>query len=379
MRNMILLIKNNLKLLFRRKSNILFIILSITIPFVYLLFSFSNSGQLKIGIINKDNSSLSQDMIKSFQTTNKYKIITLKDDEINSVVAKGDVDCAFTIPEGYSRSLMSGNVPKLQIFSVKGQEVTSLIQNYLNLYIKNITDISKAASGNAKLFDKMYNEYKQGGFTLKTYSVKDKSATNMTTSRSLGLFLMFLMMGSGSTASLMLQEKREKTFNRICVAPLKPRIYIFSNFIVNAIITLSQVVLITIFLALFLKLPVDKSFLQLFLILVIFGLTSIGLSMLIIAFSDSTAQSSSLSTLIITPTCMLGGAFWPLELMPKALQRVSDIIPQKWAMDAISKIQEGTNFSGLLANICILAAFALAFLLIATYKIKITDKTGDFV
>lgn len=379
MRNMFLLIKNNLKLLFRKKSNVFFIVLSVIVPLVFLFFSYTGNSQLRIGIVNNDNGILSKDLIKSLQNTDKYKVIPLKNNEINSSVAKGDVDCALTLPVGYSDSLMDANIPKLQIVSIKGQETTALIQNYLNLYIKNVSDLSKASNGDKEMFNKMYDEYKKSNFTLKTSIVKDKGSVNMAATRSLAFFIMFLMMSTGSISTMMLQEKREKTFNRICMAPIKSRTYVISNFIVNAIITLFQILLIMLLLILLLKMPIDMALLQLFLIMVIFGLTSIGLSMMTTAFSKSTNQSNLITQLIVTTTCMLGGVFWPLELMPKALIRLSNIIPQKWAVDAITKIVDGTNLSHLLINMVILLAFAAAFILIASYKIKISDKTEEFI
>lgn len=350
----------------------------IVIPLIFLSFSFSSSSKLIIGIVNKDNGLLSIDMIKSLQNSEKFKIVGLTEGNINNSVIKGDVDCAIIIPKGFSDNIIGDNVPKIQIVSIKGKETTLAIQNYINLYIRNLKDISVSSNGNRDLFYKMYNEYEKSPFKLSEVSVKDKSRSNIATMRSIGFFIMFLMMGTSNISDLMLQEKRDKTFYRICAAPIKSRTYVFSNFIVNATATLFQIILIMTFLIIFLKLPIDKSLIEMFAVLSIFGLTSIGLSMLITAFCDSTVQSGNLSTLIITPTCMLGDVFWPVEYMPKALQKISDFIPQKWAIDAITKIEETPNHN-ILLNVGILIAFAIAFILIAAYRMKISDKTADFV
>lgn len=70
--------------------------------------------------------------------------------------------------------------------------------------------------------------------------------------------------------------------------------------------------------------------------------------------------------------------FWPVDYMPKTLQKISDFIPQKWAIDAITKIEETSN-PNILLDIGILIAFAIAFILIAAYRMKISDKTANFV
>ncbi|MDI3310337.1 MAG: ABC transporter permease, partial [Thermoanaerobacterium sp.] len=60
MRNILLLTRNTLKLMLRKKSNIFLMLLSILIPLIFLAFSFAdNSSQLRMGIINKDSSVIS--------------------------------------------------------------------------------------------------------------------------------------------------------------------------------------------------------------------------------------------------------------------------------------------------------------------------------
>lgn len=380
MRNILLLTRNTLKLMLRKKSNIFLMLLSILIPLIFLAFSFAdNSSQLRIGIINKDSSVISSDLIKSLKNSDKFKIVPLTESNANDEVVKGEVDCAIFIPEGYGDSIISNKVLNLQIVSIKGEDATALIKSYINIYVRNLIDMSKAANGNKDTFNKIYADYKNLSFNLKTNLVKDKSHNNIATMRSLGFFIMFLMMSTGSIAELMLQEKRDKTFYRVCAAPVSPKTYIFSNFIVNTLVMIFQIVVILLLLTWFLKLNFSISLFQIFIVLLCFGIVSIGLGMVIIAFSDSTAQSSTLTTLIVTPTCMLGGVFWPIDLMPKILQRISDFMPQKWAIDAINKLQAGAGFNQVWVNIAILLAFAAVFLLIASYKIKTSEKTADFV
>lgn len=380
MRNMLLLTRNTLKLMLRKKSNIILMLLSILVPLIFLSFSFAdNSSQLRIGIVNKDNSAISWDLINSLKKSDKFKIVLLNGSNVNDKVIKGDVDCAIFVPEGYGDSIISDKVQNLQIVSIKGEDATALIKSYINIYTMNLIDISKAAYGNKYTFNKIYSDYKNLSLNLKTVLLKDKSHSNIATMRSLGFFIVFLMMSTGNIAELMLQEKRDKTFYRVCAAPVKPKTYIFSNFIVNTLVMIFQIAVILLLLTWFLKLNLSISLFQMFIVLLCFGIVSIGLGMMIIAFSDSTGQSSTLTTLIVTPTCMLGGVFWPVDLMPETLQRISDFMPQKWAIDAINKIQTGAGLNEVWVNIAILLAFAAAFLLIASYKIKTSEKTADFV
>lgn len=283
------------------------------------------------------------------------------------------------IPQRFEEEILKGNPKDVEIVSIKGEETTLFLKSYLDRKINVLYNLSKASEGNKENFYKMYDLYKNSPFSLKTYIVEDIGKTAVATTRSLGFFIMFLMFSTFNISNFILVEKRDKTFYRIFASPLKPRTYLVSNFFVNLILTVFQIAFILALITFILNLGFTKATFDVFLVLVSFGITSIGLSSMIVAFSPSTSYSNTLSTLIITPTCMLGGAFWPLYLMPEALQKLSDFIPQKWAIDAIEKIQMGGSLSDVYMNIIILLAFALTFILLGIYKIKTSEKMGDFI
>lgn len=116
-----------------------------------------------------------------------------------------------------------------------------------------------------------------------------------------------------------------------------------------------------------------------FLILLLFGIVAIGIALVITAFAGSSYMAATLSSLVITSTCMLGGCFWPVDLMPEVVQKISFFMPQQWAIDAFQKVQLGSGMYEILINTMILCAFALALLLIAIYKFYRADDVKKFV
>ena len=42
-----------------------------------------------------------------------------------------------------------------------------------------------------------------------------------------------------------------------------------------------------------------------------------------------------INSMIVTPTCMLGGCFWPLAIMPEFMQKIANLHPAKWAIEAV--------------------------------------------
>ncbi len=63
------------------------------------------------------------------------------------------------------------------------------------------------------------------------------------------------------------------------------------------------------------------------LICLLFLLCSLGLGLLISAFSKTQTQAIQFSVFFLLPVFVLSGAFAPLEQLPKAIQYLSEIFP----------------------------------------------------
>jgi len=76
---------------------------------------------------------------------------------------------------------------------------------------------------------------------------------------------------------------------------------------------------------------------------------------------------------------MISGCFWPMEIMPKSLQRIADFLPQKWTIGAIQKLQMGGSTDQIIINLLIIVAFALTFFLVAAYRFGRNDSVKTFI
>lgn len=239
-------------------------------------------------------------------------------------------------------------------------------------------DISRASGGSKQMFDKIYEGQKNGEVSVSSQKVKDKYMGQGTTQQGMGLFIMFILVGSTTTADFIIKEKEDRTYYRIFCAPVSSTIYILGNLIANIAIICFQVIAVLFFQKYALNIDSGMSQIELFIILMDFGLVSVAFGMLIVAFSKTRYQASSLSTLIITPTCMLSGCFWPNELMPTVMQKISKFLPQSWVIDAIQKGQQSPDFSNIAFDLAIILAFAVTFFIVAIYKLKINDDVKSF-
>lgn len=68
---------------------------------------------------------------------------------------------------------------------------------------------------------------------------------------------------------------------------------------------------------------------------------------------------------------MLAGCMWPPFIMPEPMQRIGQLFPHSWAMDAwIKLIARGAGVSDILPQLAVLAAFVVALLPVAAWRLR---------
>ena len=370
MKNLLILMKNTLKVIFRKKSNyIIYLLLPILgVLLSTAMYSSAGSGRVNIAVADMDAGVISANLIAELKGRESFNIVEVSQTDIRPGLVDRKYDSAIIIPEGFQAGVYGGSIPQIEIMSLKGQESTIWIENFINMYLQNLTSLNIASNGDRGLFDRMYDGYREGTLKITPEKLEDVSNSKSVTVSSLGFLIMFTMLGTSFTTQFILNEKRTRTYYRIFAAPVSFREYIAANTFTNLIIVAIQIIFIQLVIKFVFRIETFVPDGILFLILFLFGMVAIGINMLITAFSSSSYMASTLSSLIMTPTCMLGGCFWPVEVMPEIMRKIAFFMPQWWSLDAIRKIQTGSNLNNIGMHLAILVAFAAALLLAAVYK-----------
>ncbi len=381
MRNLLLLILNNLKVTFRKKGNIVvYVFLPLTgVLISMLMYGDTSVAKLDIGFADHDGKVLAAELKEEFGTVEGFTISDVREEEISDKLLSFELDAVVVVPENYTDSIYSGNAADIEIFSLKGQETTVWIEQVINTYTSSMLRLSDASGGDQAAFDRMLGQVKEGTIELKLETVEDRAIGKSMTVTSVGFLILFLMLGTGFTSGIILNEKRTRTYHRICSAPVSARQYILANSITSLLISIVQIVFLLAVMRFVIRIDTGVNDLYMFFILLIFATVSIGLSLVITAFTSSSYMAGTLSTLIITPTCMLGGCYWDVNFMPEFMQKIGFFVPQRWVIDAITKMQTGSDIGDINRNLLVLAAFALTLTLAAVYKFSRTSNVRKFI
>ncbi|MCJ7841116.1 ABC transporter permease [Lederbergia sp. NSJ-179] len=380
MKDTLWLMSKTLRTTFRNKKNILLYLVTPLVGILIALVAYGGQdSQMTLGVVNHDDDSIATETISFLKGLDHIQVKEMQADDVKEHVISGKVDGVITFEQGYSESVLAGEPEHIDLTSIKGESVTSFVKSYLYQYIDNLTALGKAAEGDPGTFSRMYNHYQQADFQFETTTLEDSSTSKTMTLSAFGFLIMIMMMSAANLAEIILAEKENRTYFRLLSTPITARKYIFSNVLVNMMVMLVQVVITLVFLSYVFHIDLNVPFWKAFVVMAIFSLISVGLSLVIVAFSNSRSASNALTNLIILPTVMLSGCFWPVEVMPKSIQKISEFLPQRWTLDTLTKLQDGSTFGSLYLNLLILFAFAAAFFLVAIYKFSRNNSTKSFI
>jgi ABC-2 type transport system permease protein len=181
------------------------------------------------------------------------------------------------------------------------------------------------------------------------------------------MFSMFFVFGGMIN---LISERQNGTFQRLLILPLT-RSQILSGKIVMYF-TLGMMEFAIIFaLGALLGVNFGRDPLALVLVMVAFTICMTALTFALSTLLRTDQQGYALLNLLGLTLAPLGGAWWPLEIVPEFMQIIGHLSPVAWAMDAFRLlIFENGSLADIPVNLGVLLALAGVFFTIAIWRFK---------
>lgn len=376
MRNLWNVTKNILVRLFKNPgSYILHLLVPVVVSVgIFLVYSMWSSSVIGMALSDHDSSRTSEFLIRTIEDTGKFKMIEADDAEAEHMVADGEAAFALSIPQGFEQAVLSGETPEITVYAVGKNEGTGWIEAVSNYQIQNIVDMAFGAGYDKLAFYDMLDALADGEVTLSTKTVTDMKRGREVNANAIGMYMMLLMISTVTISLKILEEKQMGTFARIGTAPVNPKIYTLANIFANMIVATVQIAAVLTALTLFVHINFNMHPLVMFLIVWVFALCSVSLGLMMAAFAKRSDMAGTMVSLVVSPSCMLAGCFWPLSFMPEYMRKIAYITPQRWTLDAILDMQTGGGAAALMPSLLMVLAFTLLFFLLAAFKFKTDDR-----
>ena len=360
--------KATLKRLFREKLNILFLIV---LPLIFMLIAFSGSNgtaPLKVTIIDNDKTAVTENIINNIKDKAEINFDgeeTIQDDLINN-----EIDYAIVIPNGYTNDLINGKNPILKTYEAKEGNTSTAIKASLDSYINILKTFAKNSNGDEEKFYDAIKYYSDGSYKVSSTSVDKGEGNKSKTDTAMAFIVLNLLFSATAATNIILKDREKNVFTRLFTTPLTRYKYIFQSLLSFLVITFVQITLYFLAFKYVFKFNSGDSPLSLYTLFLIFGVFTISLGVFITTHSKDLRVSGTISTLVILPFAMLGGCFWPRDIMPTVLKNISKIIPTTWINSSNSNVLYGATLRNEITTIVLLLGISLILLGLSSYKLK---------
>ncbi len=352
----------------RRDRRMLFI--AFAAPIIQLtLFGYAATLDVKsvpVVVCDMDKSMQSRAVLNDL-TASGYFVIQENVPSIADVRNSIDNNSAMVgivIPDGLERDINAGRKAHLQtIIDGSNAIYATMVRSYLERIITN------------RALELSTGQMSKNGMSPVTpldiqprvwYNPTLKSRDFMVP----GVFALVLMIISTVLTSMaIVKEKERGTIEQLIVTPIKPIELIAGKLLPFAVISLIDITLVTMVAVFWFQIPLQGSFILLFLLSALFMLTTLGLGLLISTVSKTQQQAMMISMLLIMPIILLSGVMSPIDNMPVAVQYFTLLIPLRYFIVIVRSIfMKGAGMSILWPDATALAVFGIVLFLLSVSR-----------
>ena len=349
--------KTTLKRILKQPINWVFILL---FPVIFnFLLSSSNSGDVSVindvidgisfGVVDQDGTTLSQALVKGLEL--RYNVQKLMEEDVAAVLTDAEVPWVLLIREGYGRDVLAGTAPALDGYSLTVSDVSALgsvsAQNLTRALLLLGTDDP----------DSLDAWVRSSHVDVAVLRGDSWNATET--------WLRFYGFVSIFTAYFIIKtltdDKRGGMPDRLGVVPRTQRVLLIQSTL--AAFVLTEITALLMILVLRYQMGPFSNAVFLFLLLSLYNLFSVGLVLTIVSMLRDMGASSVVMSMLATVFAMLGGLFWPLEIVPEFMHKVAWFSPGYWFAQGLGSIPNVT-FEGFGLSLLFLAGFTAVVFLI---------------
>ncbi|MBP1961294.1 ABC transporter permease [Paenibacillus aceris] len=335
--------------------------------------------RIDIAYINMDQGPFGAHLLQELKLLPDYRLQEQSSGaDLKESVTKQKTSGAFIIPEGFSETLLKGTAPQVDMYQLSVSEATITLKITLDSILsgyQGTVDVHRKQG----LEDKSLQEAMEKTLTqMEKHQVKAHVTdlnlyVNPNMHLVVGFMLMFMMGVINNTISVIMEDRRMRTMARTFTAPVRSIEIMLGNFIGSFLVGTLQVLVILIVTRYVTNYEYGLPFFSQFVMLEFFLLASMGIASAIAGMVKNVSNMGLINSLVVTPTCMLGGCFWPISLMPEWMQKIANFVPQKWVIDAIQQMAAGHSLSQMWMHMGVLTLFALILLGVGTVILKPED------
>lgn len=317
-----LMIKEFLALLKDKRSRTVLIIPPVIQLFIFSYAATFDINHVRFAVYNEDPGFASRDLLARFRGSDTFQLVDILESSrrINAIINEKDVLMVMRFGPNFTKDLLLGRPADLQVIIDGRNSNTALI---VLGYVRNIVA--------------RYNEdwAQQQGIGKPPARLEVRAWFNPNL-ESLWFIvpgivgLLTLVVTILVTAMSVAREREAGTFDQLLVTPLRPVELLLGKALPGFIIGILEATFIIIMALLWFRLPLAGSVAALYLGIILFLLSAIGIGLMISSLSISQQQGLFGAFMFLVPAVILSGFANPIANMPMFMQYLTYFNPMRY-------------------------------------------------
>lgn len=349
-------------------------------------------------VVNEDSGDLGARLVERLEESDLLEVTAAAQDDALQVLTEEQTVAVLIIPAAFSAQVLDGQDVVLEYHVTQVANEAQVVQAVIESALMEMSGSVAAAEFTTTVADEL-GRFEEDAAAQETYyetaftaaqeawqtnppiTVQTESLTRLEVHENAvaiginqsapGMMVMFAMFFTIGGVSVLVVEREEGTLRRLLVLPLNKFTIMFGKLLgiyIAGVVQIALLVLVGqfVFGADWGREPVG---LIILILCYAFAITSLG--MLMAALVRTSAQANTLSTVVILPMAALGGAWWPLDIVPEWMQTFGHLFPTAWAMDGFSDlITRGLGVQDILLEAGVLLLYGLVFMAIGIWRFR---------
>ncbi len=372
----------------KRDKTAMFFILVLPVVVVFVIgLAFGGGGDRKApaGIVLRDHSAEARALVRSVRHGDQLAVTDYASvGKLRDAVLRGGVQLGVVVPAGYGADLRAGRAVTLTVISTSGGGGTGLAQSSVGadagtqLVVEHAARVAAEATGAPAARARRVAAAvarRARTATVTSTTVKGRPFSGGLNRAAYTMLVFFVFMTALTSAGTIVELRASGVARRLLASPARRgeiSVGIVGGRFVTILVSAVYLVLVTRFLF-------DVRWGDLAAVGLVVVVTCVCASAVVTVFGSllrTPEQSGAIGPPVGIALGMLGGAMWPLEIVPRFMQVAGHLLPTAWAVDAFTKIvDEGAGVSGVLGDVGVLLAMSVLLFVIGGLRLRRTFAT----
>jgi ABC-2 type transport system permease protein len=349
------------------------VLLTVAIPaLIVLIMSTGSTGnRMRVTVIDRDDSPLSRMVRDAIDPVAVF--IDVEYDQIASALVEHRIEYALVLPAGMQAAVVAGERARVQAYSIQGIQMTRMVRSAADTVLSAAHDVALHTEGDDERFESAMERVRDGSFGLQVDTFRsDRGALTANeaagVSQLIGMLTLTMLLTTMGTCIMFLKDVEDGTFHRTIAGPVSVRRYMLETNAAFFAVALLQAIATALALQIAVPQLTASALVMVVAILAAFALVAVSFTLAVANTMKTVKRTAITANFLIMPIVMLGGAFWPFDIMPEYLKQIGAFSPTRWTTSAAASALSGASFGEIVPQLGVLMLCAIVFGLLGSWR-----------